>query len=396
MRDYHEYVDAFADEAMPLAFVDRDALDANVATVEARAGDVPVRIASKSVRCRWVLAYLLDASDRFEGVMCYDGREAAHLAAHGFDDLLVAYPVWGREELRAVCEAVADGTTVTCTVDDAAQVARAASVARETGVTLPLCLDVDMSTEHLGLFFGVRRSPVRTPSDALAVAAAVDDHDGVELVGVLGYEAQIAGVPDRTPARNPVTNALVRLLKRRSKRAFAGRRGAVVDALEDAGHDLRFVNGGGTGSVESTVRDPAVTEVTVGSGFYWPALFDHYDGLDHEPAAGYAVEVTRTPAPDVYTCRGGGYVASGPPAADRAPVPTLPEGASLRSTEGAGEVQTPVAYDGPVDLAHGDPVVFRHAKAGELCRTFDELHVVGDDGVERTVPTYRGDGVCYL
>jgi D-serine deaminase-like pyridoxal phosphate-dependent protein len=158
-----------------------------------------------------------------------------------------------------------------------------------------------------------------------------------------------------------------------------------VDALADAGHSIRFVNGGGTGSVESTVRDPAVTEVTVGSGFYWPALFDHYDGLDHEPAAGYAVEVARTPAPEVYTCRGGGYVASG-----------LPAGASLLSAEGAGEVQTPVAYDGPVDLAHGDPVVFRHAKAGELCRTFDALHVVGDGGVERTVPTYRGDGECFL
>jgi D-serine deaminase-like pyridoxal phosphate-dependent protein len=49
-----------------------------------------------------------------------------------------------------------------------------------------------------------------------------------------------------------------------------------------------------------------------------------------------------------------------------------------------------------VDLDYGDPVVLRHAKAGELCRSFRELHLVRGDEVVETVPTYRGDGRCFL
>ena len=360
-----------------------------------RAGGLPIRIASKSIRCPAVMERLLDR-DAFAGVMCYHGCEAAFLAAEGFDDLLVAYPVPNRAEIEAVCEAVANGTTVTLMVDSAEHVERAADAAAAVGVTLPLCLDVDMSSEHFGIHFGTRRSPVRTAAEALAVADAVDRHDAVTLDGVMGYEGQIAGLPDRDPSNSAPVNAAIRFLKGRSERAIAGRRGAVVAALEDRGFDLRFVNGGGTGSLEYTRTDPAVTELTVGSGFYVPRQFDYYDAFDHVPAAGYAVEIARRPADGIYTCRGGGYVASGPPGESKAPTVALPEDATLTDTEGAGEVQTPVVYDGPVDLSLGDPVLLRHGKAGELCRNFESLALLADGRETERARTYRGAGQCFV
>ncbi|AQL44009.1 hypothetical protein BV210_15435 [Halorientalis sp. IM1011] len=393
MREYEYYRRTFADRELPLAFVDRDALDGNVEAVRSRAESLPVRLASKSLRCRAVMEYVLD-HDGFRGVMCYHGDEAAHLAEHGFEDLLVAYPISQPSELRTVCEGIEDGTTITLMVDSEAHVERVGAVASDAGVEVPLCLDVDMSSEHLGVFFGTRRSDVRTPDDALTVADAIERTDGVRLDGVMGYEGQIAGLPDRNPANNAAVNAAVRLLKGRSRGAIADRRGAVVDALEDRGHDLRFVNGGGTGSLEYTTSDPAVTEVTVGSGFYAPTLFDHYDAFQHTPAAAYAVEVVRQPADGIYTCRGGGYVASGPAGPDKTPTVARPSDAELTDTEGAGEVQTPITYDG--DLSLGDPVVLRHAKAGELCRNFDSLALVADGEVVETAPTYRGDGRCFV
>jgi D-serine deaminase-like pyridoxal phosphate-dependent protein len=394
VQTYDAYRAALADVPLPAAFVDLDALEANVGTVRERADGVPVRVASKSVRCRAVLDRVTDA-DGIRGLMCYTGREAAYLAAHGFDDLLVAYPVLDRAELESVAGTVADGATVTLMIDCDEHVARAAAVAREADVTIPLCIDVDMSTEHLGQWFGVKRSGVRSVAAALDLAATVDDAAGVTLAGIMGYDAQIAGLPDRDPSRSAAMNAVVRRLKARSKPVLRERRQSVAEALDDE-YGIPLVNGGGTGSVEFTVDDPWVTEVTVGSGFYAPRLFDWYDRFQHEPAAGYAIEVTRHPDPDVYTCRGGGYVASGPPGEDKAPAPELPEGAELLDEEGAGEVQTPVRYDGPVDLDYGDPVVLRHAKAGELCRSFRELHLVRGDEVVETVPTYRGDGRCFL
>lgn len=392
---YDRYRSAVAGETLPLAYLDRDALDANIETTRQRAGDLPVRVASKSIRCRAVLQYILE-QEGFRGIMCYTGHEAAHLVADGFEDLLVAYPVWHTEEIEAVCDAIDGGTRVVLTVDSSDHVDRIATVATEHGVEVPLCLDVDMSTTHLGVHFGVRRSGIQTPETALALARTISDREGITLTGVMGYEAQIAGLPDDDPSNDRVTNAVIRRLKRRSIPRLRERRASVVGALEREGYDLAFVNGGGTGSMESTRRDDSVTELTVGSGFYAPHLFDHYQGFQYEPAVGYAIETVRQPTAETYTCRGGGYVASGPPGSDKAPIPYRPSGASLLGNEGAGEVQTPVTYDGSVDLSTGDPVFFRHAKAGEPCAHFEQLCVIEDGEIAARNPTYRGDGMCFL
>ncbi len=384
-----------AGEALPLAYLDREALDTNIETTRQRAGELPIRVASKSIRCRAVLEYVLEQSG-FRGIMCYTGREAVHLASHGFEDLLVAYPVWHAAEIEAVCEVIEEGSCVVLTVDCSEHVDRIAGIATEHGVEVPLCLDVDMSTTHLGIHFGVRRSGIQTPEAAIALAQSISDREGVTLSGVMGYEAQIAGLSDDDPSNDPVTNAVIRRLKRRSVPRLRERRASVVGALEREGYELAFVNGGGTGSLESTRDDATVTELTVGSGFYAPHQFDHYRGFQYEPAVGYAIEITRQPTDDVYTCRGGGYAGSGPPGDGTAPIPHLPSGASLLEREGAGEVQTPIRYDGSIDLSLGDPIFFRHAKAGEPCAHFERLCVVEDGEIAARHPTYRGDGTCFV
>jgi D-serine deaminase-like pyridoxal phosphate-dependent protein len=392
MNDYGAYRTAFEGRALPTAFIDRAALDKNIALTAERADDLPVRVASKSVRCRAALKRIL-SEPGFEGVMCYTGHEAVDLAESGFEDLLVAYPVLGETELRRVAECVASGAEITLMVDSVEHVERIAVAADTAGTDIPLCIDLDCSTDHLGLYFGVRRSPIRTAEAALSVAERVSEAASVYLAGLMGYEAQIAGLPDRNPANSTLENAMMRWLKERSKPTVRKRRQSVAAALDEE-YGLRFVNGGGTGSVEFTRKDPHVTEVTVGSGFFAPRQFGWYDNLDYEPAAGYAIEVTRKPTDGVYTCRGGGYVASGPVGPDKAPEPWLPSGAELLDNEGAGEVQTPVRYDGDLEL--GDPVVMRHGKAGELCRFFEELAIVDGETVVDTWSTYRGESRCYI
>ncbi len=399
MRDtgYGLYREALRGREMPLAFVDLDALEANAERVSGvvESEEKTVRVVSKSVRSVDVLRHILDTSDRFEGVMAFKADEAAFLSEKGFDDVLVAYPVWNRDEIREACEADAE---VTMMVSEDEHVERVGDVASEAGVEAPLCVDVDMSVDYPALpHFGVYRSKVRSPDDVLSLASTIEETSGVFLNAVMGYEAQIAGLGGRNPANSAAKNALIRRLKKRSKDAVAERRGDAVKALEEEGYELGFVNGGGTGSLGFTAADPSVTEVAVGSGFYFPHLFDYHEGLEYEPAAGYAVEVTRHPAENIYTCRGGGYVASGPPGVDKAPKPTLPEGAEL-TQEGAGEVQTPVRYDGEKELERGDPVVFRYSKAGEMCERFDSLTLLrtDDEEVLEEVPTYRGEGRCFM
>ncbi len=373
--------------AAPLAVVDLDALDANATDLVRRATGTPIRVASKSVRVRAVLERVL-ARDGFSGVMAYSLREALWLVSHGVDDVLMGYPTVDTGALAALAADPAAVAAVTLMVDDVAQVELAARAAAAQGVTVRLCLDIDASLRvkigPLSAHLGVRRSPVHTAADAGRLATAIASRTGVDVVGVMFYEAQVAGLPDASPA--------VRAVKRFSIADLATRRGAVVAAVVDAvGHPLSIVNSGGSGSIASSASDPVVTEVTAGSGLFVPTLFDAYRSFTPRPAAFFGLDVVRIPAPGFATVFGGGYIASGPATKSRQPRPVWPGGLALTPREGAGEVQTPLRLSGGTDLRVGDRVWFRHAKSGEVMERFEQVHLVRDTAIEATVPTYRGE-----
>ena len=393
-RTYQYYRDVFSGRVMPLAFVDLDLFDRNVRDIATRAGNRTIRVASKSIRCVSLLQRILDANPIYRGIMAYSAREAVFLSQQGFDDILVAYPAWREADDMALAEELRRGKRIVLMADCAEHVQYLDKIGAEFRVYVPICIDLDMSTRFPGLYFGVRRSPITAPEQAVALCGVIKQSKHVRLHGLMGYEAQIAGLPDNVPG-GTVRNAIIRFLKRRSLREVRTRRARIVEAVRHAGFDLGFVNGGGTGSVESTVAEPCVTEVTVGSGFFSPVLFDWYEGFRHAPAAGYAIEITRKPCPNIYTCHGGGYVASGA-GKDKQPMPYLPKGARLLSTEGAGEVQTPVVYDGPETLTLGDPILMRYSKAGEMCERFNVLLAVSEGKVVDELPTYRGEGQVFL
>jgi D-serine deaminase-like pyridoxal phosphate-dependent protein len=394
-RDYAYYKAVFAGQPMPFAYLDLDLLARNIGDILKRAQGKKIRLASKSLRSVWVLRHLLAAAPTFQGIMSFSAREAAYLASQGFDDLLIGYPCWHEEDIAAIARPTANGKTITLMIDSIEHVAQLEKVAQRFDVRLPLCLDIDMALQVPGLHFGTWRSPVKTPSSARRIIERILASKYVYLDGLMGYEAQIAGVGDNVPGQ-AAKNALIQQLKRRSVKEVAERRLALVELIRSYGISLRFVNGGGTGSLSSTSQEEVVTEITVGSGFYSPTLFDLYREFRYQPAAGYAIEIVRRAAPHIYTCLGGGYIASGSAGKEKLPQPYLPEGAKLDPLEGAGEVQTPIHYHGPISLHLGDPIFMRHSKAGELCERFTHLLLVSNGAIVNKVPTYRGDGQCFI
>ncbi|MCO1595517.1 amino acid deaminase/aldolase [Micromonospora sp. RHAY321] len=381
----------------PYAVVDLTAFDANAAALADRAAGKPVRLASKSVRSRELISRAL-ARPGWHGVMAFTLPEAIWLVRAGVsDDVLVAYPSADR---AAVAELAADPTlaaAITLMIDGTGQLDLIDAV-RPAGqrAELRVCLDLDASWRPLRgrVHVGVRRSPVHSARAAGALAATVAGRAGFRLVGLMSYEAQIAGLGDAPPGQTLLAGA-IRLAQRGSYRELLARRGAAVAAVREHA-DLEFVNGGGTGSVAATSADPAVTEVTAGSGLYGPTLFDAYRAWRPTPAAFFACTVVRRPTPELATVLGGGWIASGPAADSRLPRPWLPAGLKLVGTEGAGEVQTPLSGAAAATLRIGDRVWFRHAKAGELCERVNELHLVEGDAVVATTPTYRGEGRAFL
>ncbi|HRB67166.1 MAG TPA: amino acid deaminase/aldolase [Chitinophagales bacterium] len=396
-NNYNYYNSIFKNQQLPLAFCDLDLLDKNCRDIAHRTKgkNQTIRIASKSIRCTAILKRILASDPIYKGIMCFTGNEALFLIEQGFDDLLLGYPIVNEMEIKQICEATKSGKKIKLMVDCEAHLLLINTIAQQVGVVQPLCIDVDMSTAFPGIHFGVMRSPINSIEKGKQLIDKFEKFKNISLTALMGYEAQIAGLGEKNPA-NGIKNYLIPTLKRLSNLDYSKRRKAIVQYIESKNIKLDLVNAGGTGSIESSKQENWVTEITVGSGFYSPALFDYYSHFKHEPAVGFAVQIVRKPKENIYTCLGGGYIASGTAGIDKIPKPYLPNGIKLTENEACGEVQTPCVYNGNEKLNIGDTILFRHSKAGEICERFNELQLISNGKIIESVPTYRGQGKCFL
>jgi D-serine deaminase-like pyridoxal phosphate-dependent protein len=372
----------------PIAVVDLDAFDANAADLVRRAGGKPIRVASKSLRVPALIQRAL-ATDGFSGVLGYTLAEALWLHESGIsDDIVVAYPSVDAAALRRLTSSPSAAAAITLMIDDPAHLDVVDAHRDSLDVPIRIALDLDAGLRIGGQHIGPKRSPLFDTADVVALARRVVERDGFDLVGVMTYEGQVAGVPDDVPDQR-TKSLLVRRLKQASMAQLEVRRREISEALARV-TELEFWNGGGSGSVEATAADAAVTEIAAGSGLLVPGIFDHYASFVPRPAAFFGLRVSRKPTPAMATVHGGGLIASGATGSDRSPIPWAPPGLHLTGLEGAGEVQTPLTGHPAALLRIGDLVWFRHAKSGELFEHVRDVHLVRGESVTEVVPSYRG------
>jgi len=304
---------------------------------------------------------------------------------------VMGYPTVDRVALADLLSDEEARTRVTLMVDDPAHLSLIEKLA-PPGVSARVAVGIDAGLRMGRSHVGPKRSPLYDAAEVVAFARDAVDR-GLTVVGVMTYEGQVAGVPDDVPHQK-AKSLVVRKLKSASVAQLQERRTEIAEALRGV-VDLEFWNAGGSGSVETTVADPAVTEVAAGSGLLVPGLFDHYLSFEPRPAAFFGVPVVRRPTEGLVTVAGGGFIASGPSGKDRAPLPWAPPDLHLTGLEGAGEVQTPLTGSGAHLLQVGDWVWFRHAKSGELAEHTNRVHLVTGEEVVETVPSYRGLGQAW-
>ncbi len=399
--DFFRYKKIFKNERMPLAFVDLEKFDSNISYVASTQKETgkTIRVGTKSIRCVELTKRVFrKGGGKYRGILGFTLEEAAFLVSKGFDDIIVAYPSVQPSDINLFTKLAKAKKKVTLMIDSIEHLRIFSDAGEKARVVLSLCMEVDMAYRPLksNIHLGIRRSPVRTVEQALDLARASRQFKWVSIDSVMGYEGHIAGINDDVPGKW-LMNEVMYLLKRASVKELTARRDSIVEALGKEGLKLKIVNGGGSGSLIYSGKDPDLTEVTAGSAFYCSGLFQHYRDVHFTPSAFFAVEVVRKPAPGMVTCLGGGYTASGAMGPDKLPLPVLPAGMKLLPLEGAGEVQTPLEL--PPDcppLELGDPVFFQHAKAGELCERFNELYLVEGERIVKKVKTYRGEGKAFL
>jgi D-serine deaminase-like pyridoxal phosphate-dependent protein len=365
LEDYERFETVFDGVQAPFAFLDLDALWANAADMLRRSRGKPIRIASFAIRSRPVLERLLDLDPGFQGALTYTLPETLWLWERGVRDLVLAYPTTERACLTRLARVTSEDPEeapvlmVDCTEHlDLIEEAASSFIA-----PIRVAIDIDLSWRPFGgiVKIGPKRSPIRTAEAAVTLAQEIEQRERTKLVGIMGYEGQIAGIGDNVPGK-AISNLMVRAMKSASARDVAERRAEIVTALSEVSQ-LEFVNGGGTGSIELTAAEWAVTEVAAGSGFYAPVLSDHYQAFRPRPAAMFALPVVR-----------GSGVA---PSVARRARPALPGGGA----------------DG---LRIGDRVYFRDLEAGELCERFNRLFLVTGTTIRDELRTYRGEGKGFI
>lgn len=398
--EYQKLRELVKNEPLPAMIVDLDCLDENISRISdlVSGAGKKIRIASKSIRVVALLKYILEkGGPHFHGLMCFSVSEAEFLFSQGFDDLLVAYPTVGREDLESFYSLTQKELNITLMVDSQGQIDEIEKIWNEHKIgKIPakVCIDVDMSWKPAGLHLGVYRSPVRSLTDFQKVFKKIQESNHLKFAGVMGYEAQVAGMGDKSPF-SPVLNPVKKMIKNKSVKDVFARREAIHRFLQSENVDPEIFNGGGTGSLKSTVKEPWLTEVTAGSGFLQSHLFDYYETNQNVPAFCFGLQVSRISEPGTVTCKSGGFVASGEAGADKWPVPFLPKGIKMIKNEGFGEVQTPVLLPQNLDMKLGDPLFFRPAKAGEIAERFNEYILIRDNKIVEKVPTYRGLRHCF-
>jgi D-serine deaminase-like pyridoxal phosphate-dependent protein len=374
--------------------VDQEAFDANADIIfnHVKKTGKKLRPASKSIRVPWLMQRIQKrAGELLSGWMCFNVDEALQCLDAGLKSPLVAYPTCARADYEKLFQLRQNNRAIPIlTIDSIEHLALIDSTSwPKSQLPLEISLDIDMSW-HIGsaINIGVYRSPLRKVDDVLALIAEIKKRPYLKLVGLMGYEAHIASLGDRNPFHQLMNfpKQLIRWLSARQVRRW---RASLAQALKQQGIPLQFFNGGGTGSLDSTCSEVAVTEYTAGSGFLQSHLFDYYQNNPRTPALLFALFVTRRPQAGVVTVHGGGYIASGEIGAEKAPVPYLPRGLEIFPMEGFGEVQTPLRLPAGVNLQLGDPVFCRPCKAGEIAEHFREYLIVSEGKVIERAKTYR-------
>ncbi len=383
---YQYYIKSLNFPDHPVLFLDQQAFNKNCLWMVKNVGSKKIRIATKSIRSRAILSKILSMNSVFQGLMTFDLREALWLKSQGFKDILMGYPTMDKISLAQLAK---DPTGIILMADLPEHLEILNKTAKEHSTKFEICVDVDMSMDLPGLRFGVYRSKINSESQMEKFLLKLKSCTHLKLTGLMGYEAQIAGVMDKE-------SLLIRALKKISLRQLQKRRLKLVEMIHAEGHTLSFINGGGTGSLLETSTEGVVSEITVGSGFYAPVLFDYYHHFKLNPSLLFTLPIVRHPSENIFTCLGGGYIASGTLEKLKQPTPYLPMGMTLLKHEGAGEVQTPFKYKGELKLKVGDAIIMRHAKAGEICERFQDILIVSNGTISEVVKTYRGEGKTFI
>jgi D-serine deaminase-like pyridoxal phosphate-dependent protein len=251
----------------PALVVDLDTLDANIATMAARAkaAGVALRPHAKTHKSAFIARRQIEAGA--VGVCCAKLGEAEALAAAGVRGLLVTSPIAAAESAERCATLAREDPEFAVVIDHPVGAEGLQAAAAAQSVTIQVVIDVDV---------GLGRTGVADTTAALALGRRIASHPDLRLKGVQGYGGawqHMVGADKRLAAAKI---GLARLAE-------------IVEALRADGHACPLVTGGGTGTFAADTELGVLNERQPGSYVFMDNQYA--DALGDDPDGAFATSL---------------------------------------------------------------------------------------------------------
>ena len=365
--------------AQPTLVVDRQRLEANIATVKAQLAptDLALRVVSKSLPAPALLEAVMEGTGA-DKLMVFNGVMLDEISAFRPDaDVLTGRPLPAAQVADFVHRHANDPAPAArpqWLTDTPRRIADYAAIARANDAPMRINLEFDVGLHRGGL------------PDLTALADAIDlvrAEPRLTISGLMGYDAQVAGAADPKAAE-----ARVQALY-----------GAAVALLAEKLGDAAplTLNTAGSPTYALHLDDPYATEVSIGSAFVKPAHFDLPSLEPLQPAAYIAEPVLKVMDPARFPRRAGleGAIRRLDPNARRGffmyggygdARPVSPKGLRFSPHYGGRGM---LEGSAKVELAADDFVFLRPTESEGVFLQFGDIAVYDGEAISAWWPTFR-------
>ena len=377
-NNWTEWRARLADVDLPALIVDLDALRTNMSALisEIQSDSIALRIMANEIPCPTLLRQiLLDGAPRVHGLACQTSDEASLLAAVGFTDIFVLDPVAHASEAQSLALIAQKGCHILSLVDHPSHLMYLSTAAVEYGVTLHVCIDVDIQQKPgAKTDQTVATSAIRDSEQARNLAEQVRQSPGLQLKGIRTITSSERELKART---------LLGFGNKRARNKQLDRRLAVIQTLRNEEYDIELVNGGDSRNLRVQSTDPALTELMLGSECLGGTQADADPSSELVPAVLLALPISRRLDATHSACS-----ASHCEPNDISVYTPL----GLRIVNEASRDTRQLiieATDLAPDVEIGDPIILQPTKPGQLLACLEQIQLFSSDQGLTSAPTIR-------
>ncbi|HBP37561.1 MAG TPA: amino acid processing protein [Clostridiales bacterium] len=171
----------YDDLPTPAVVAELDPIEANIRTMVAANARYGLKVRPHIKPHKSVFLTRLELELGCQGITCAKLGEAEVMAAAGFTDILIAFPLIGEDKMTRLAR-LTDQAQILTIVNSVAGARQLAQTGQSTGRPIRTLIELDG---------GIRRGGIQPLAPAVAFARAIHDLQGLQIVGLMYYGGTI-------------------------------------------------------------------------------------------------------------------------------------------------------------------------------------------------------------